>query len=274
MKRKAIIVSGYFNPIQGIRMGGTIGESNDYFEPRGEIIGEEKFIRPVWTNFRGWYSSNYQKRIAVDAGLGYVDVKRGDWWEWNYDLEFRFRITNQLFLIHKWEQREQLNSEGYAVDFGDAENPQDDIIFGNRDRTTTTQSLAIDYTLTNRIGMTFRLRNYNAKIKYNNFSSLNDGRLNMINGYNGLDIDGNSVYDINYNAFTIDMLFRWVFFPASELNLVWKNSIFSSGESVNSDYWETLNNTLKNGPLNTLSIKVIYWLDAQYLKKKDSKKFE
>ena len=203
----------------------------------------------------------------MDAGIGYVDVKRGDWWEWNYDFELRLRLTNQLFLIHSWEQSKQFNSEGYAVNFGNPLNTFQGTIFGNRDRTTTTQSLSVDYTLTNRIGMTFRLRNYNAKIKYNSFYELlESGRLKTIPDYNGLDSDGNSVYDINYNAFTIDMLFRWVFQPASELNLVWKNSIFSSDESVNSNYWNTLNNALTNGPMNTISLKLIYWLDAQYLK--------
>ncbi|MEC8603568.1 MAG: DUF5916 domain-containing protein, partial [Bacteroidota bacterium] len=215
-----------------------------------------------------WVSSNYQKRIAVDASLGYVDVQRNDWWEWNYELEFRFRITNQLFLIHEWEQKLQYNSEGYAVKFGDPINLPDVILFGNRDRTTNTQSLGIDYTLTNRLGATFRLRHYNAKIKYNSFSALNEfGRLNDLYDFSGLDSNGVSAYNINYNAFTIDMLIRWVFLPGSELNLGWKNSIFISDENVNERYWATLNNTLRNGPINTLSLKVIYWLDYQYLKK-------
>lgn len=271
-KANGTMISRSFNAA-GIRLNGSIGESNDYFEPREEVIGSKKFIRPVWTNYRAWYSSNYQKRVAIDAGLGYVNVVRGNWWEWNYDLEFRFRLNNQLFLIHEWGQVNQYNSEGYAVSF---ETPAIDIeetIFGNRDRTTTTQSLGIDYTITNRIGMTFRLRNYNAKIKYNSFSTLNDnGRLDPLDNYNGTNNDGESIYDINYNAFTIDLLFRWVFYPASELNLVWKNSIFSAEESVDNNYWTTLNNTLNNGPFNTISLKVIYWLDAQYLKKTDSRK--
>ena len=149
-------------------------------------------------------------------------------------------------------------------------NVPEGIIFGNRDRITNTQSLGIDYTLTNRIGATFRLRHYNAKILYNSFYTLNqNGRLNSIENYNGLDNNGTSAYDINYNAFTIDMLFRWVFLPGSELNFVWKNSIFTSDENVNDNYWTTLNNTLSNGPINTVSLKVIYWLDYQYLKKKN-----
>jgi hypothetical protein len=263
------MISNSFNAA-GIRLNGTINESNDYFEPR---VWGEKFIRPVWTSMRGWISSNYQKRIAADAGLGYVAVERNDWWEWNYNLEMRFRITNQIFLIHRWDQSLQYNSEGYAVDFTEPIETFNGILFGNRDRITSTQSIGIDYTITNRIGLTFRLRHYNAKVLYNDYYELLDnGRLSLLESYSGQDAYGNSAYDINYNAFTIDMLFQWVFLPGSELNFVWKNSIFTSDENVNNDYWSTLNNTLRNGPVNTLSLKLIYWLDTQYLKKKNKLK--
>ena len=265
---RATMISNSFNAT-GLRLSGTLNESNDYFEPRVENIGEEKFIRPVWTSLRAWFSSNYQKRFALDVGLGYVFVERNDWWEWNYDFETRFRITNQLFLIHNWEQRFQNNSEGYAVSFGTPEYSHNGIIFGNRDRINTTQTISLDYTLTNRIGLTFRLRNYNAIVNYNSFSELlSSGRLDYLENYTGNDENGQSVYDINYNAFTIDMLFRWVFFPGSEVNIVWKNSIFSNNEKVNQNYWNTLFNSLGDGPMNTFSVKLIYWLDAQYLKKK------
>ena len=265
---RATMISNSFNAT-GLRLSGTLNESNDYFEPRVENIGEEKFIRPVWTSLRAWFSSNYQKRFALDFGLGYVFVERNDWWEWNYDFETRFRITNQLFLIHNWEQRFQNNSEGYAVSFGTPEYSHNGIIFGNRDRINTTQTISLDYTLTNRIGLTFRLRNYNAIVNYNSFSELlSSGRLDYLENYSGNDENGQSVYDINYNAFTIDMLFRWVFFPGSEVNIVWKNSIFSNNEKVNQNYWNTLFNSLGDGPMNTFSVKLIYWLDAQYLKKK------
>ena len=91
------------------------------------------------------------------------------------------------------------------------------------------------------MGLTFQLRHYNAKIIYNNFAQLLDnGRLSYLDHYTGLDTDGNSAYDINYNAFTIDMLVRWVYLPGSELNFVWKNSIFTSDKMVFDDYWNCL----------------------------------
>ena len=73
----------------GFSIDGSLTESNDYFEPR---VWGEKFIRPIWTSTRAWFSSNYQKKVALDAGVGYVAVQRDNWWEWNYNLELRFKF--------------------------------------------------------------------------------------------------------------------------------------------------------------------------------------
>ena len=64
-------------------------KSNRDFWWHDEVLKVNDFLA------RAWFSSNYQKRIALDLGLGYVFVKRNNWWEWNYDFENRLRITNQ-----------------------------------------------------------------------------------------------------------------------------------------------------------------------------------
>jgi hypothetical protein len=250
----------------GLRIEGSLTEGNDYFEPR---VWGRKFISPMWTFSRLWFSSNYQKRIAADISIGYADVQRNDWYEWMYEIESRFRLSNQLNLTHRWFQEYKMNNEGYAVNFGQPVDTSSAIIFGNRNQITSVQSIGIEYTITNRIGLTFKLRHYNSILSYNYFNELLDnGRLNVLDDYSGLDSEGNSAYDINYNAFTIDLFFRWVFLPGSELNLVWKNSIFTSDTNVSESYWNTLNNTLKNGPANSFSLKFIYWFDTLSLKKK------
>ena len=104
-------------------------------------------------------------------------------------------------------------------------------------------------------------------ISYNSFYNLLDnGRLEEI-PFSGNDLDGNSAYDINYNAFTIDFQYRWIFSPGSELSLVWKNSIFIDDENVNRNYLNNLQYSLTNGPLNSISIKLMYWLDYSQIKK-------
>ena len=66
---RSIMVNKSFNA-WGVVFNGSMTESNDYFEPRVW----ENFIRPIWTNYRTCFL-NYQRRIAVDAGIGYFFVK-------------------------------------------------------------------------------------------------------------------------------------------------------------------------------------------------------
>lgn len=259
------MVSKDFNAA-GLRYAGSVTESYDFFEPRN---WGSYFIRPIWNWGSVWVSSNYQKKVAFDMGVGYTFVGRTNWWEWDYQFNPRWRISDYVSLIYSWEQEFQYNSQGYAIQFGQPTQAVTGILFGNRDRVNTIQALSADVILTNRMGITFRLRHYRSTLTYDSFLLLNDqGRLDQLDGFTGMDSDGNSAYNINYNAFTIDLQYRWVFLPGSEINLVWKNSIFASDGRVGDLYWSNLKSTLENGPINSFSLKVIYWLDYSMLKKK------
>jgi hypothetical protein len=59
--------------------------------------------------------------------------------------------------------------------------------------------------------------------------------------------------------------------PGSELNIVWKNSVFASNDAISTAYWQDLSYTLQTGALNSFSMKLIYWLDAQQIKKDQNK---
>jgi hypothetical protein len=262
------LVSKDFNAM-GVRYGGSLTESFDFFEPRQ---WGSYFIRPTWNYGTIWFSSNYQKKVAFDAGIGYTIVGRPNWWEWEYRFNPRWRVSDHVSVIYSWDQEFQFNSQGYAVQFGQPVQPVSGILFGVRDRVNTVQALSADIILTNRMGITFRLRHYRSTLAYDSFLLLNEqGRVNPLVGFDGLDSEGNSAYDINYNAFTIDFQYRWVFLPGSEINLVWKNSIFSSDSRVGDLYWSNLKNTLDVGPVNSFSLKVIYWLDYATLANKFKK---
>lgn len=259
------IVSKYFHA-GGIRMNGSLTESYDFFEARE---WGSYFIRPTWITTSAWFSSNYQKRYALDFRFRYTAVQRENWNEYGYAIENRFLITKNIFLYHQWSQDYQFNSQGFAVENGLYEpNEQvNNILFGNRNRINSVNSIRLDYGITNRMGIVFSLRHYNSMISYNSFYNLLDnGRLEEI-PYSGNDLDGNSAYDINFNAFTIDFQYRWIFSPGSELSFVWKNSIFIDDENVNRNYLNNLQYSLTNGPLNSISIKLMYWLDYSQIKK-------
>jgi hypothetical protein len=250
----------------GLRFNGAFTEFNDYFESRNGNL----FIAPCWRTVGGWISSNYQKKIALDVGLNYAFIDRADWSEYDYYLSPRFRLSDRIFLIPNWSQSFQLNAQGFAFPFGyPFETISGKPIFGKRDRVNSISSISLDYNMTNRMGLTFRLRHYRSVIQYESFFTLEEnGRLEAIPNYSGLDADGKSIYDVNYNAFTIDLQYRWVFLPGSEINVVWKNSIFTQDKRVDDYFWQNFSSTLNNGPTNSFSLKVIYWLDAQQLRKK------
>ena len=260
-----ILISKTFDAA-GLRFNGSFTEFNDYFESR--FLGE-LFIAPRWQTVGGWISSNYQKKIALDAGLNYAFIDRDDWKEYDYYVSPRFRLSDRIFLIPNWSQSFQINSQGFAFPFGTplAANT-DKAIFGKRDRINSISSISLDYNMTNRMGLTFRLRHYRSVLKYEKFYTLEDnGRLLDFPSYSGLDFEGKSAHDVNFNAFTIDLQYRWVFLPGSEINVVWKNSIFTGDKSVDAIFWRNLSNTLNNDPTNSFSLKVIYWLDVLQLKK-------
>ena len=76
--------------------------------------------------------------------------------------------------------------------------------------------------------------------------------------------------DENYNAFNIDLVFRWIFAPGSELSLAWKNAILTNNNQVISNYWENFTNTWKSDQTNSFSLRFLYYFDYNNLRKKKS----
>jgi hypothetical protein len=118
------------------------------------------------------------------------------------------------------------------------------------------------------MNIAFRARHYWSTLRYYQFFTLNDDGTLAANATLGLSADETSAYNLNYNAFTIDCAYRWVFKQGSELSLVWKSAIFSSDKNLNPGYFQNMNDLFNAGLVNnSLSIKLLYWLDVAELKK-------
>jgi hypothetical protein len=248
----------------GASINASITPSYDYFEPRS---WGSYFIRPIWFTNNAWISSNYQKRFAIDANVNWVYILRDDWKEWGYGISPRVRVSNRLFVIYEWENNFSFGGQGYAVPFGTPAMTSSEIVFGKRDRIDVINTINLRYTLTNLMGFTFRLRHYRSAVKYEEFYDLQQDGTLVKNNLDGLDANGISAYNTNFNAFTIDFVYRWVFRPGSEINVVWKNSIFTNDKRVAETYLQNVQSTFENGALNSISVKVLYWLDYQDIKK-------
>jgi hypothetical protein len=241
-----------------MNINGTFTENYDFFEARS---AGRFFIRPVRVGGGGWISSNYQRPFALDVSLFGTHHDALGWWDLSFGVSPRVRIGNKVFLVYRWDENYNFNQQGYAIPFIPLDQQFDEIIFGERDVKTTTNTIDLTYTMNNKTGMTFRLRHYWSRVDYSSFYELLDnGRLSPVD-IPTENANGISYYNTNFNAFSIDMVFRWIFSPASEVNIVWKNNIFTSNSDVAMNYLFNLQNTLVTDQLNSFSIRVVYFID-------------
>ena len=87
--------------------------------------------------------------------------------------------------------------------------------------------------------------------------------------YNPLQEDGSSWHNTSYNAFTIDVSYTWVFLPGSQLRLVYKNNIFHSANTLDQNYFSTFNDLFDQERINSISLKVLFFIDALYFRNKN-----
>ena len=155
------------------------------------------------------------------------------------------------------------NSLGYVTKTSNSTTLEDDIIFGSRYRQDLETTVAANYLFTNKISLTLRVRHYWAMVDYNQYYMLNqDGTMG--------DTNYNNNHNTNYNAFNIDLIFRWRFAPGSELNIVWKNAVLDYGSIPNYNYLNNFGMMFETGQNNQFSIKALYYLDFfKFFKKRN-----
>jgi hypothetical protein len=85
------------------------------------------------------------------------------------------------------------------------------------------------------------------------------------------EITSNTTYSTNNNFssnyFNIDLVYSWQFAPGSFLNLNYKNSIETEKEIFNSNLKSNFKGTINSPQSNSFSIRLIYYLDYQNVKK-------
>ena len=167
---------------------------------------------------------------------------------------FTLYFASTLLIYHDFDHEFNRDDIGYVT------NNENDIVFGRRNVLTITNALNASYIFTNHMSLTFRLRHYWSKAEYQEYYALNfDGSLT--------DTSYSENSNVNFNAFNIDMTYTWQFLPGSEMSIVWKNSILTDDSEVAKNYWRNLNNTFASPQTNSLSVKLLYYIDYLSLKK-------
>ncbi|MCA1756190.1 MAG: carbohydrate binding family 9 domain-containing protein [Bacteroidales bacterium] len=239
-----------------IRSEFTPGGEDDFYEPR---VPGRYYHRP--RELMGYikFDTDKSKRLYFDFSAsitkGYSDL---DPIAFSISAEPEVKLSSRATVGVDLSYNRQINDAGYvATDYTNG-----DIWFGKRDNSTISTTLNGAYIFTADISLTFRLRHYWSRADYNGEYYLlgNDGLLNPA-AYS-------ENHDYNYNAFNIDMVYTWRFAPGSELSVVWKNSIYAGADRIYYELGENLTHLFDSDKMNSISLKVLYYLDYQNLKKR------
>ncbi len=232
--------------------------SDDYFEPR--VDG--------WYYHRGrelsgsiFLFSDRSKRFSYNIRSSYKKVwSPYNQYQYTLSLSPTFKISDRFSMNYEFEIKNNINDIGY-VDY--ISEPEELIYFGLRDNTTIENKLQTAYIFSADSYLSLRLRHYWSRADYmEEYFNLNtDGSLSPANH------DGN--FDYNYNAWNIDLVYTWRFAPGSEMSVVWKNSIYSASDRIYYDFSENIKHMFDYGMGNSISLKILYYLDWMYLQKRD-----
>ena len=226
----------------------------DYYEPRVD----NRYLK-IDNSFRLFsrFSTDERKKIALEGGVELDRVfSQYNQKEYGFELNPRMRVNDKFnfSLGVGYQMRE--NDIGYVTDYG-----EDSVIMGMRQSPTWIYAINANYIFTNTISLGFDMRHYWSRVKYEDtYYFLNEnGSLDVLEGDYGEE-------DINYNAFTIDMVFKWNFAPGSWLTAVWKNIVDAEG-TMTDNYFDNVDNMFEESQINSISLKLLYYIDYQQVTK-------
>jgi len=228
-------------------------EEHDYNEAR---LSGRVFLRPARLNSSIYTSSDYRKKFALDTriGLKYTEQNKNN--KLYLRLSPRVRINNQLSFIYIYVRENEKNQFGYI---GEENN---EILFSKRNQLTFTNKLIADYAINEKMFINIILRHYWSKFENKDFYILNN---------NGTLSETNSIIDnsnINFNSWNIDLSFSYELSPGSFLSFFWKNQLLSETNELEDNFYNNIINTFDSPMLNSLSLKLTYYLDYNNLKSK------
>ncbi|MCA1757120.1 MAG: carbohydrate binding family 9 domain-containing protein [Bacteroidales bacterium] len=222
---------------------------DDYYEPR---VDGRYYSRPPSASFGFSWSTDPRKHITAKAGAT-VELFDSD----NGMRRFSFiaaptlRYNNRLILSHTVKNGYFSGDIGFT---GITE--AGSIIFGERRYLTVENITTLSYIFSPSTYLYLRGRHYWSRADYTgNIYELGDG------GSLAATTSTLLPQDINLNYFNLDLSWSWRFAPGSELNLVWKNSIYQRGDIIYDSLRENLNAMFGSPAVNSFSVKLLWYLD-------------
>jgi Domain of unknown function (DUF5916) len=221
----------------------------------------------------GWFiSSDYRRPWAWDVGMtaGTSTIQQP---YFNYYFSPRCRLNNRLSITLRnqttwaWNDYGRITSNSQSDNYIPAE-----VLLGSRNRVTVENLLTLKYSVSAKSGFILRAREYWTSVKYSNFATVaNNGALRRAN-YSGADkITNESLHDLTYNLFNLDLVYTWRFAPGSDIFITYKNNIVGANNTIEQRYFDDVAQLGRLPQTNSISFKLIYYIDYQNIRKRTTK---
>ncbi len=259
--------SGQLKSLHGF--GGNVsfqpGKQYDYFEPREE---GRYFIFENRINGNIWFSSNYNKKFALDGNVGGAtffedDRDTNNIW---FGISPRVRFNDKLLLIYSFDYDKVNGNRGYADSTADA------IIFGNRDRKTMINSITGSYSFNPFHTLNLTFRKYWSTVLYDDNIYLLQENGRLLETDITFEDAGLDNPNINFSTWNLDLSYSWQFAPGSFLTGLYRNQLFNYDSEAELNFTNNFDRLLKQPIQNSFSIKIQYFIDYNNVKKIFNKK--
>jgi len=238
---------------------------NDFYEPRVTGYSFRGFRR---VQLNPWFETNYTKKYYVSFNYFFGLRSLPGFTSPNHEFSFshRYRFNDKISVSHDAYINPTKNDAGYYKKYFETDlsgnDVLKDIIFSRRDRMTVENVVSFKYSLSNRAGITIRLRHYWSEVTIKQLYDLQtDGNITPTK-HTGIAINNQ-----NYNIFNVDAVYTWQFAPGSFINIVWKDQSDLFNDITNYRYFQNFGKTVGTPQNNNLSLKIIYFLDYLNLRK-------
>jgi hypothetical protein len=230
---------------------------NDYFEPR---VTGRYYVNPGFFQYNFNLNTDNRKPLSFYFHYGHTKGLSTDQSADFVDFQSTLLIGHRFEFDYSFSFNNTINGTGFV----DKNSSNDSIIFTKRNVNSLENILSASYILNNKSYLTLRARHYWSGALNKSYYLLQQN--GFLKDYPAYSQNKNQ----NYNAFTVDMIFTWNFAPGSELSCAWKTTALTDQSDYVNNYWTNLHNSFLN-QLNSLSIKVLYYIDYNSFKRKKSK---
>ncbi|MBE7660913.1 DUF5916 domain-containing protein [Tenacibaculum finnmarkense] len=136
------------------------------------------------------------------------------------------------------------------------------IIFGQRDWTSFNNSLTGKYSFNTKSTLSLSFRHNWSKVPYKE-------QFYTLNKNNGELIESNYTdnHHKNFNSWNVDVNYLWQFAPGSQLTAFYRNTISNDTDIATQNFSENLESLLKEDNQHTFSVRLVYFIDYNQLKK-------